>query len=76
MFSFSVVTSELTIGLEEQSTKPSFGLFVASQLLSYIFETHKSFAGTQYNDIVQALRRGDIRLLRYALQANEDQCVT
>ncbi|OAE18594.1 hypothetical protein AXG93_1923s1500 [Marchantia polymorpha subsp. ruderalis] len=27
----------------------------------------------EYNDIVQALRRGDIRLLRYALQANEDQ---
>ncbi|KAL3702003.1 hypothetical protein R1sor_020025 [Riccia sorocarpa] len=27
----------------------------------------------EYNDIVQALRKGDVRLLRRALQANEDQ---
>jgi hypothetical protein len=29
----------------------------------------------QYKEVVQALRTGDIRLLRQALQTNEDQCV-
>lgn len=30
---------------------------------------------SQYSNIVQALRRGDLRLLRHALQENEDQYV-
>ncbi|WCJ42670.1 PCI domain-containing protein 2 [Euphorbia peplus] len=46
--------------------KLSIGILPTDQLL----EKHNL---VEYKNVVQALRRGDLRLLRYALQENEDQ---
>lgn len=48
-------------------------LFAILPLKFQIFELHMRYSALQYSDVVQALKRGDLRLLRRALQEHEDQ---